>query len=198
MAGLNLLKGAVLLHINLAVQFTPNKALPIDFKASLRQTCCLSFHSFSLDFSFKNMANILVINGPNLNLLGDREPDQYGSTSLEEITSNLDSEAKKLGHQLSHFQSNAEAELINRIHEAKSQETAFIIINPAAYTHTSVALRDALSGVNIPFIEVHLSNVHARESFRKESYFSRHCARRYHRLRRAKAIATPFKLPTNI
>lgn len=118
------------------------------------------------------MSKILIINGPNLNLLGDREPEHYGKTSLESINWNLQLEAEQLGHQLDHFQSNAEAELINRIHQAKQEQVAFIIINPAAYTHTSVALRDALSGVNIPFIEVHLSNVHAREAFRKESYFS--------------------------
>lgn len=118
------------------------------------------------------MSKILIINGPNLNLLGEREPEHYGETSLESINWNLQLEAEQLGHQLDHFQSNAEAELINRIHQAKQEQVAFIIINPAAYTHTSVALRDALSGVDIPFIEVHLSNVHAREAFRKESYFS--------------------------
>ncbi len=118
------------------------------------------------------MAKILVINGPNLNLLGDREPDQYGSTTLESIIDSLSAESTSLGHELEHFQSNAEAELIERIHQAKQDQVAFILINPAAYTHTSVALRDALSGVNIPFIEIHLSNVHAREAFRKDSYFS--------------------------
>lgn len=118
------------------------------------------------------MAKILVINGPNLNLLGHREPDHYGNLTLQSIIQSLTEEAASLGHQLEHFQSNAEAELINRIHQAKEENVKFIIINPAAYTHTSVAIRDALSGVNIPFIEVHLSNVHAREAFRKESYFS--------------------------
>lgn len=118
------------------------------------------------------MAKILVINGPNLNLLGHREPDHYGNLTLQSIVQSLTEEASALGHQLEHFQSNAEAELINRIHQAKEENVKFIIINPAAYTHTSVAIRDALSGVNIPFIEVHLSNVHAREAFRKESYFS--------------------------
>jgi len=118
------------------------------------------------------MAKILVINGPNLNLLGDREPKHYGSNTLQSIIQSLTEDATKLGHDLQHFQSNAEAELINRIHQARDENVQFIIINPAAYTHTSVALRDALSGVNIPFIEVHLSNVHAREAFRKESYFS--------------------------
>jgi 3-dehydroquinate dehydratase-2 len=118
------------------------------------------------------MAKILVVNGPNLNLLGDREPNHYGSITLESINNDLFAEAQKLNHDCAHFQSNAEAELINRIHQAKQDGVEFIIINPAAYTHTSVALRDALAGVDIPFIEVHLSNVHAREAFRKESYFS--------------------------
>ena len=118
------------------------------------------------------MAKISIINGPNLNLLGNREPNHYGSVTLESINSELQSEAKKLNHECSHFQSNAEAELINSIHQAKQDGVEFIIINPAAYTHTSVALRDALAGVAIPFIEIHLSNVHAREAFRKESYFS--------------------------
>jgi len=118
------------------------------------------------------MANILVINGPNLNLLGEREPKHYGSLTLKNITDELMDSAKNLGHHLDHFQSNAEAELINRIHQARIDKVDFIIINPAAFTHTSVALRDALAGVAIPFIEIHLSNVHAREAFRKESYFS--------------------------
>jgi 3-dehydroquinate dehydratase II len=118
------------------------------------------------------MANILVINGPNLNLLGEREPKHYGSLTLKNITDELLNSAKTLGHHLDHFQSNAESELINRIHQARIDKVDFIIINPAAYTHTSVALRDALAGVAIPFIEIHLSNVHAREAFRKESYFS--------------------------
>lgn len=118
------------------------------------------------------MANILVINGPNLNLLGSREPNHYGSTSLDSINTALINDAQALNHTLKHFQSNAEADLINRIHQAKEEAIDFILINPAAYTHTSVALRDALAGVAIPFIEIHLSNVHAREAFRKESYFS--------------------------
>lgn len=118
------------------------------------------------------MTNILVLNGPNLNLLGEREPDQYGVKNLKDINTELTQQANQLGLKLAHFQSNAEAELIERIHQAKKENVTFIIINPAAFTHTSIALRDALLGVNIPFIEVHLSNVHARESFRKESYFS--------------------------
>lgn len=118
------------------------------------------------------MATVLVINGPNLNLLGKREPQLYGSTTLAQIVQMLDIEAKTLGHVLEHFQSNAEHELIDRIHLAREQGVAYIIINPGAYTHTSIALRDALLGVAIPFIEVHLSNVFARESFRQHSYLS--------------------------
>jgi 3-dehydroquinate dehydratase-2 len=118
------------------------------------------------------MASILVLNGPNLNLLGTREPAVYGSTTLADINAALLDQAKTAGHHIQFLQSNAEYELVDRIHEAKSEGIDFIIINPAAFTHTSVAIRDALSGVAIPFIEVHLSNVHARESFRKHSYFS--------------------------
>lgn len=118
------------------------------------------------------MANILVLNGPNLNLLGSREPDHYGKVTLEDINSALSKAASAAGHTLSHCQSNAEHELVNRIHQAATEQVEFIIINPAAFTHTSVALRDALAGVAIPFIEVHLSNVHAREEFRQQSYFS--------------------------
>jgi 3-dehydroquinate dehydratase-2 len=118
------------------------------------------------------MAKILVVNGPNLNLLGTREPDHYGHTTLAEINKNLTSLAKKAGHELSSFQSNAEHELVDRIHQAAADGATFIIINPAAFTHTSVALRDALAGVAIPFIEIHLSNIFAREDFRQQSYFS--------------------------
>lgn len=118
------------------------------------------------------MANILVLNGPNLNLLGSREPDHYGKSTLKEITEQLLTVAKAAGHSLTHFQSNAEHELVERIHQAANDKVEFIIINPAAFTHTSVALRDALSGVAIPFIEIHLSNIHAREEFRQQSYFS--------------------------
>jgi 3-dehydroquinate dehydratase II len=118
------------------------------------------------------MPKILVIHGPNLNLLGDRETHHYGKDSLETIDRRLVELGKQLGVQVTSFQSNAEAPLIERVHAAKSDETAYIIINPAAFTHTSVALRDALAAVRIPFIEVHLSNVHAREDFRKHSYFS--------------------------
>ncbi|MDJ0741198.1 MAG: type II 3-dehydroquinate dehydratase [Gammaproteobacteria bacterium] len=116
------------------------------------------------------MARLLVLNGPNLNLLGSREPGHYGQDTLATIESRLQAQAD--GHRLEFFQSNAEHELIDRVHQAAHDDTAFILLNPAALTHTSVALRDALLGVAIPFIEVHLSNVHARESFRRHSYFS--------------------------
>ena len=118
------------------------------------------------------MARILVLQGPNLNLLGTREPHIYGSTTLTDIEQQLKTLASSMGHELEQFQSNAEHELLNRIHSARTDGTAFILINPAAFTHTSVALRDALSGVAIPFIEIHISNVHAREAFRQHSYLS--------------------------
>ena len=118
------------------------------------------------------MKNILVLHGPNLNLLGSREPEVYGRTTLDQINESLKKLAQKNGANLYCFQSNAEAELVDRVQQAQTDGTTFIIINPAAYTHTSVALRDALAAVAIPFIEVHLSNVFARESFRKESFFS--------------------------
>ena len=118
------------------------------------------------------MAKILVLNGPNLNLLGTREPEHYGLTTLDDIDKKLTTLAKKAGHELASFQSNAEHELVDRIHQAAADSVAFIIINPAAFTHTSVALRDALAGVAIPFIEIHLSNIYAREDFRQQSYFS--------------------------
>ena len=118
------------------------------------------------------MARILVLNGPNLNLLGTRKPHIYGSTTLSDIETTLSQQAKAAGHELSHLQSNAEHVLLDRIHAARTDGTEFIIINPAAFTHTSVALRDALAGVAIPFIEIHISNVHAREAFRQHSYLS--------------------------
>lgn len=114
---------------------------------------------------------VLVLNGPNLNLLGQREPDVYGKQTLNDIIDALSLEAQSMNIELAHLQSNREYELVEEIHQAYDQ-IDFIIINPAAFTHTSVALRDALLGVNIPFIEVHLSNVHARESFRHHSYLS--------------------------
>ncbi len=118
------------------------------------------------------MANLLLLNGPNLNLLGSREPGTYGSSTLEEITTDLIRLANNSGHTLAALQSNSEAELIERIHRAPADGVEFILFNPAAFTHTSIALRDALLAVQIPFIEIHLSNVHSRESFRHHSYFS--------------------------
>jgi 3-dehydroquinate dehydratase-2 len=118
------------------------------------------------------MPDLLVINGPNLNLLGRREPEHYGSDTLDDINNRLESLATEQGFSLRCVQSNSEVELIEHIHQAEQEGVRFILINPAAFTHTSVALRDALSGVDIPFIEIHLSNIHARESFREHSYFS--------------------------
>lgn len=118
------------------------------------------------------MKTILVLHGPNLNLLGSREPGLYGHVTLEEINSHLQQLVQNHGANLLHFQSNSESALIERVHAARQDGTGFIVINPAAFTHTSVALRDALAAVSIPFIEVHLSNVFAREPFRRESYFS--------------------------
>ena len=118
------------------------------------------------------MPKILVLHGPNLNLLGQRETQHYGTDTLESIDKRLVDRGQRDGVRVETFQSNAEAALIERVHAAKSDETAYIIINPAGYTHTSVALRDALAAAAIPFIEVHLSNVHAREPFRQHSYFS--------------------------
>lgn len=118
------------------------------------------------------MALILVLHGPNLNLLGTREPEVYGTATLANINQLLTQQAQAAGHQLQFLQSNAEHALIDRIHAAKAEKVDFILINPGAFTHTSIALRDALLGVGIPFIEVHLSNVHAREAFRQHSYLS--------------------------
>jgi 3-dehydroquinate dehydratase-2 len=118
------------------------------------------------------MKNILVLHGPNLNLLGTREPNVYGRVTLAEINANLVTLAQKQGAALDYLQSNAEFALIDRIHQARTDGTTFIVINPAAFTHTSVALRDALAAVAIPFVEIHLSNVFAREVFRHTSYFS--------------------------
>ena len=118
------------------------------------------------------MATILVLHGPNLNLLGEREPDIYGSTTLADINGRLERLAQARNHQLLHTQSNAEFELVERVQAARREGVDFILINPAAFTHTSVALRDALAAVAIPFIEIHLSNTHAREEFRHHSYFS--------------------------
>ncbi|MEX1196751.1 MAG: type II 3-dehydroquinate dehydratase [Pseudohongiellaceae bacterium] len=118
------------------------------------------------------MATILVLHGPNLNLLGTREPEVYGSDTLDDIHARLHARCLDAGHHLQTLQSNAEYELIERIHDARREGVNFILLNPAAFTHTSVALRDALLAVEIPFIEVHLSNVHRREAFRRHSYFS--------------------------
>ena len=118
------------------------------------------------------MTQVLVLNGPNLNLLGTREPQVYGAQTLDDINHALKTEAQKNNLTVDFFQSNAESELIERIHTTVADGTDFIIINPAAFTHTSVALRDALLAVAKPFIEVHLSNVHAREEFRSHSWFS--------------------------
>lgn len=118
------------------------------------------------------MALLLVLHGPNLNLLGNREPGHYGQISLDSINQSLEETAAAQGHRLLVFQSNAEHALIDRVHAAGQEGVDFVIINPAGYTHTSVALRDALLAVQIPFIEVHLSNIHAREPFRHHSYFS--------------------------
>lgn len=118
------------------------------------------------------MPGILVLNGPNLNLLGEREPEIYGRDTLEAINRRLTAAAQSAGHELLAFQSNAEHALIERLHAARGEDVRFILINPGAFTHTSIALRDALLAVKIPFIEIHLSNVHAREDFRKHSYLS--------------------------
>lgn len=115
--------------------------------------------------------NVLVINGPNLNLLGLREPHIYGAETLADVSAALDQTAARLGIQIEHFQHNCEGDIVSRIHAARGQ-TDWIIINAGAYTHTSVAIRDALGGVAIPFVEVHISNVHAREAFRHHSYLS--------------------------
>ncbi|MBT5098538.1 MAG: type II 3-dehydroquinate dehydratase [Proteobacteria bacterium] len=118
------------------------------------------------------MSKILLLNGPNLNLLGSREPEVYGYTTLDDIVADATSYASSLGHELSHLQSNAEHALIDGIHAAKTDGVEFIVINPGAFTHSSIALRDAFLGVSIPFIEIHLSNVFAREEFRAHSYLS--------------------------
>jgi 3-dehydroquinate dehydratase II len=118
------------------------------------------------------LASILILHGPNLNLLGTREPEVYGHATLQDIDAGLVAAAAAAGHELATFQSNAEHALIDRVQQARGEGVAWIVINPGGYTHTSVALRDALAAVAVPFIEVHLSNVHARESFRHHSYFS--------------------------
>ena len=118
------------------------------------------------------MAKLLVLHGPNLNLLGSREPEIYGTDTLADIDARLQRLAALAGHDLASMQSNGEQALVERIHQARSEGVGFIVINPGAFTHTSIALRDALLGVEIPFIEIHLSNVHAREAFRRTSFLS--------------------------
>ena len=118
------------------------------------------------------MARVLLLNGPNLNLLGTREPAVYGPDTLESIEKRAAAVARETGHELAAFQSNAEHELIERIQRARTEGVAFLIVNPGAFTHTSIALRDAILATGLPFIEVHLSNTHAREAFRRHSYFS--------------------------
>lgn len=118
------------------------------------------------------MRRLLVLHGPNLNLLGTREPEVYGRVTLSEIDQALLARAKEAGVELATFQSNHEGQLVDRVQAARAEAVGFVLINPAAYTHTSVALRDALAGVGIPFVEIHLSNVHRREPFRHHSYFS--------------------------
>lgn len=118
------------------------------------------------------MNKVLVINGPNLNLLGTREPHIYGSTTLADVENGLRSQAQQLGLELDCFQSNHEGAIVDRIHQARLEGVKFVLINPGAYTHTSVAIRDAFGGVAIPFVEVHISNVHKRETFRHHSYLS--------------------------
>ncbi len=118
------------------------------------------------------MASLLLLNGPNLNLLGQREPKVYGHDTLDDVVQLASAKAEHLGHEFDNYQSNAEHDLVNRIHQAKADNVDMIIFNPGAFTHTSISLRDALLGVEIPFIELHLSNVFAREEFRKHSFLS--------------------------
>ena len=118
------------------------------------------------------MAKILVLHGPNLNLLGTREPEIYGRATLAEIDADLAARANAVGHAVTSFQSNAEHELVERVQKTREDSTAFVLINPGAFTHTSIALRDAFAAAGVPFIEIHLSNIHAREAFRRHSYLS--------------------------
>jgi 3-dehydroquinate dehydratase II len=125
-----------------------------------------------IEYDNNGMARLLLLNGPNLNLLGTREPGLYGADTLDSIVQRCTRLAAELGHELRAVQSNAEHDLVNEVQAARTAGVAFMILNPGAFTHTSVALRDAILGVSLPFIEVHLSNVHAREAFRRHSYFS--------------------------
>jgi 3-dehydroquinate dehydratase-2 len=138
----------------------------IDNFGKIRQNLPKLFDTFSI------MKKILVLHGPNLNLLGTREPATYGATTLEQINARLIKEATQASVKLECYQSNAEADLIQVIHQASIDKVDYIIFNPAGFTHTSIALRDALTAVLIPFIEVHISNIHSREPFRHHSYFS--------------------------
>jgi 3-dehydroquinate dehydratase-2 len=132
----------------------------------------ITVHNSQMNSKNARIKNILIVHGPNLNLLGKREPEIYGNATLQDINRNLARLAEYADIKLDFFQSNAESALIDRIQQSMSDGTDFIIINPAAYTHTSVALRDALTAVHLPFIEVHLSNIYSREPFRHHSYFS--------------------------
>ena len=145
---------------------------PLDMRLASRDTALPSLYCDLVTPTTDPVPRILVLHGPNLNLLGEREPAVYGSTTLAEIDGALHERAQAAGHMLESMQSNAEHALVERIQAARNDGTAFILINPAAFTHTSVAIRDALAAVRIPFIEVHLSNPHTREPFRKQSYFS--------------------------
>ena len=129
-------------------------------------------HNHWMEVESEKSKNILVLHGPNLNLLGLREPEIYGAVTLQDINRNLTRVTENTVVQLCFYQSNSESELVDRIQQTMSDGTHFIIINPAAYTHTSVAIRDALAAVKLPFIEVHLSNIYSREAFRHHSYFS--------------------------
>jgi 3-dehydroquinate dehydratase II len=137
----------------------------VDIFAIMRHTCLFRRQ-------ITDMTSVLVLHGPNLNLLGSREPEIYGSITLSEIDAQMARFAAECGIELATFQSNAEHELIDRIHQAAADGTNWILINPAAFTHTSIALRDALSAVGLPFVEIHLSNPDSREAFRKQSWFS--------------------------
>ena len=118
------------------------------------------------------MANFLLLNGANLNLLGSREPEIYGETTLESLIENLSRQAEKEGHKLLNFQSNAEHELVERIHKSQEENVKCIVFNPGAFTHSSISIRDALSGIKVPFIEIHISNIYSREDFRHKSFLS--------------------------
>ena len=118
------------------------------------------------------MANYLLLNGANLNLLGSREPEIYGETTLESLIENLSRQAEKEGHKLLHFQSNAEHELVERIHRSQEENVRCIVFKPGAFTHSSISIRDALSGIQVPFIEIHISNIYSREDFRHKSFLS--------------------------